>query len=271
MFQSLRRYSIEFLSFCTILPHNALLDIPAIELINNITTCPSYLFSIISQFHNTTNQIHNFFSILIEEHLNALSTTAQEQADAPITLSELKKFMDLVSNFTDKSLHSVAGHASATLRDLARRAEDLEKELGKAKVRERVFDVVFSMLGIGFTAVLSPVASINVAPLVLSLNSLIEISMEKSIKEEQKVIENIRFRIHSAIVKVGRIKDIVEHLNMLVAKAEDVVDAKKRLKEMKKAVVEALAQVNMVKMEIEYPIPNGPNRPLIAWGLGWLF
>lgn len=100
-------------------------------------------------------------------------------------------------------------------------------------------------------------APVELIPVVQSLAQFFSIvwkeRMINPLEEKLKVVEANRFKIHDMIIKVGRMKDMVQNLAMsLVSKRNDNAQhQEKLLEELKKALVLALAQLELVALEPE--------------------
>lgn len=170
--------------------------------------------------------------------------------DATTILDKFNRLMDGISCFTDDSLNSIGPNASATLRELSFRAQILDKDLDKARVLARMSNFIFSTFVIGVAAVVSPLGVIAVGPWLQTIDPLLNYAMENPIKEKQKLVETMLFITHSAIVKVGEIKDLVRTLGILVAELKDAGDVViRRFSEVEKAVEDVLKEVKLAALE----------------------
>ena len=77
--------------------------------------------------------------------------------------------------------------------------------------------------------------------------------MINPLEEKLKEVETNRFMIHYMIIKVAKMKDMVQRLVSLVATLEDKPEhhEKKLLEEPEKALVDSLAHLEMVELELE--------------------
>ena len=189
---------------------------------------------------------------LFNEGLITLQVATKEGVDSTTALATLESLMAAISRTTDHSSESIAQTALEDLRQLSLLSRQLQKKLARYNSTGSYLGIT-STVAVGVAAFAMPVGLIPVQPLPQLFNTLWKERMINPIVEKIKVVEASRFMIHSMIIKVAQMKDMVQSLVSLVAKREDDAEhhEKKLLVELEKALADSLEHLEMLELELE--------------------